>query len=170
MDESTDADRLALAALRAAVYPPEVLATSPGRSITWAPPQWNILGWDDDGRLLSQVGILTRRALLDGTPVEIGGIASVKTHPRARGRGYATAGLRRAAAFLGDRDVAFSLLVCGDHLLPFYGGLGWYRFEGDLVVAQPAGTMVFTVNRTMVRAGTMAPPAAGTIDLNGLPW
>jgi len=82
-------------------------------------------------------------------PVKIGGVGSVKTHPRAQGRGYASAGLRRAATALhDDHQVAFSLLVCQEHLLPFYHRLGWIPFSGRLVVEQPSGSTV-TINRPM---------------------
>lgn len=68
--------------------------------------------------LVSHVGLLVRAAILDGAPVKIGGIGSVKTHPRAEGRGYASAGLRRAASALNDdHKVAFSLkLVDGAYV------------------------------------------------------
>ena len=166
-----DDERGALKALTAAVYPPDVVATSPGRHITWAPVDYRLLVWSQEGELVSHVGILVRDGTLDGTPVKIGGIGSVKTHPRAEGRGYASAGLRLAVAALTDEHrVAFSLLVCRDHLLPFYNRLGWITFAGPLVVEQPAGRTVFTINRTMVLSGLRSAPQDGTIDLNGPPW
>jgi predicted N-acetyltransferase YhbS len=112
-----------------------------------------------------------RAGTLDGEPVTIGGIGSVKTHPRAEGRGYASAGMRRAVEALNDQHrVVFSLLVCREHLLPFYGRLGWSAFPGELLVQQPAGRMVFTVNEKMVLPGGRPAPRAGVIDLNGPPW
>jgi GNAT superfamily N-acetyltransferase len=164
-------ERDALKALTAAVYPPEVLATSPGRSFQWAPAQWSVLVWTTEDRLIAHVGIVTRAGTLDGVPVKIGGIGSVKTHPQAQGRGYASAALRRAAtALLDDHHVAFSLLVCQAHLLPFYGRLGWLPFPGRLVVEQPRGPIVFTINHPMVLPGLHPAPQEGVIDLRGLPW
>jgi hypothetical protein len=164
-------ERAALRALTAAVYPPEVVAASPGRHVTWSPPDFSLMVSTDEGELVSHVGILVREGSLDGGPVRIGGIGSVKTHPRVQGRGYASAGLRQAAATLHDEhQVAFSLLVCQEHLLAFYARLSWLAFAGRLVVAQPAGSMVFTINRPMVLAGRRPAPADGTIDLNGPPW
>jgi aminoglycoside 2'-N-acetyltransferase I len=97
------------------------------------------------------VGLLVRAGSLDGAAVEIGGVGSAKTHPRAEGRGYASAGLRLAAAALNDdHHVAVSLLVCRGHLLPFYNGLGWLSFAGHLFVDQPAGRTEFTLNCPMV--------------------
>jgi GNAT superfamily N-acetyltransferase len=115
--------------------------------------------------------MVTREGTLDGVPVKIGGIGSVKTHPQAQGRGYASAALRHAATALHDHhQVAFSLLVCQEHLLPFYGRLGWLAFPGRLVVEQPGGPIVFTINRPMVLPGLCAAPQAGIIDRQGFPW
>ena len=166
-----DNERAALKALTAAVYPPEVVAVSPGRHVQWAPPEYSVLVFTPAGELVSHVGIMVRTGTLDGAAVKIGGIGSVKTHPRAQGRGYASAGLRRAATALhDDHRVAFSLLVCQEHLLPFYSRLGWLPFAGRLMVEQPTGPTVFTINRPMVLAGRRAAPQDGTIDLKGLPW
>jgi aminoglycoside 2'-N-acetyltransferase I len=164
-------ERAALKALTAAVYPPDVVAVSPGRHVHWAPPDHSILVFTPEGELVSHVGIVVRTGTLDGAAVKIGGVGSVKTHPRAQGRGYASAALRRAAnALHDDHRVAFSLLVCQEHLLPFYTRLGWLPFAGRLVVEQPAGPTVFTINRPMVLAGLSAAPQNGMIDLKGLPW
>ena len=127
--------------------------------------------WTVEGQLIAHVGIVVREGTLDGMPVKIGGIGSVKTHPQAQGRGYASAALRCAATALNaDHHVAFSLLVCQEHLLPFYGRLGWLPFPGRLVVEQPGGSMVLTINRPMVLPGLRPAPQEGVIDLRGLPW
>jgi hypothetical protein len=130
-----------------------------------------VLVVDAEGALVAYVGLVVRAGVLDGAPVTIGGVGSVKTHPRCQGRGYATAGLRRAEAALNaDHGVAFSLLVCRDDLLPFYARLGWRRFPGRLLVQQPGGRTEFTFNRTMVLPGGRPAPEGGTIDLQGPPW
>jgi GNAT superfamily N-acetyltransferase len=166
-----DDERAALKALTAAVYPPDVVAASPGRHVQWAPPDYSVLVFTPEGELVSYVGIVVRMGTLDGAAVKMGGVGSVKTHPRAQGRGYASAGLRRAATALhDDHQVAFSLLVCQEHLLPFYGRLGWLPFSGRLLVEQPTGSTVFTINRPMVLSGVSAAPRDGMIDLKGLPW
>jgi predicted N-acetyltransferase YhbS len=166
-----DDEHAARKALTAAVYPPEVVAVSPGRPFQWAPPDYTVLVFTPEGEVVSHVGIVVRLGTLDGAAVKIGGIGSVKTHPRAQGRGYASAGLRRAATALhDDHRVAFSLLVCQAHLLPFYSRLGWLPFAGRLLVEQPTGPTVFTINRPMVLAGLRAAPQDGMIDLKGLPW
>jgi aminoglycoside 2'-N-acetyltransferase I len=167
----SDDERTAMRALSAAVYPPAVVATNPGRHLKWAFPDYGVLVWDDADDLVSYVGLLVRAGGLDGAPARIGGIGSVKTHPRLEGRGYASAGIRRAIAALNDEHrVEFSLLVCRDHLPPFYHRFGWLDFAGRVFVEQPAGRVEFTINRPMVLPGRRSAPRDGTIDLNGPPW
>jgi len=167
----TPADREELRALTAAVYTPEVIATLPETRVTWAPTPWSLRVRDDDGRLVSHVGMLTRDVEVDGTPTTIGGIGGVKTHPDARGRGYASAALQTAAAFFtDDLGVAFILLVCLPPTVPYYERLGWQRFHGRLLVAQPGGTIPFTTNLPMALAARAAAPLDGTINLCGYPW
>src|SRR5439155_18501262 len=140
--EPSDDERHALKALSKAVYPPDVVATSPGRHLKWPSTDFGVLVWDDAGSLVSYVGLLVRAGSLDDSAVRIGGIGSVKTHPNVEGRGYASAGIRLATAALNDEHrVEFSLLVCRDHLLPFYRRFGWLDFTGRLFVEQPAGRL-----------------------------
>jgi hypothetical protein len=68
--ELSNRERDALKALTAAVYPPEVLARSPGRSLQWAPSTWSVLVWTEEGQLIAHVGIVTRDGTLDGAPVQ----------------------------------------------------------------------------------------------------
>ncbi|MDQ2784976.1 MAG: GNAT family N-acetyltransferase [Chloroflexota bacterium] len=167
----TAADRAELRALTAAVYTPDVIATLPPTRVTWAAATWSIRVRDDDGRLVSHVGMLTREVGINGMPTMIGGIGGVKTHPDARGRGYAAAALQTASAFFtDDRGVAFVLLVCLPPTVPYYERLGWRRFRGTLLVAQPGGTIPFTTNLPMTLPARAAAPLDGTINLCGYPW
>jgi len=167
----TPADRAELRALTAAVYTPDVIATLPETRVTWAATTWSIRVWDDDGRLVSHVGMLTRTVEVNGTSTTIGGIGGVKTHPDARGRGHASAALQTASAFFTDDcGVAFVLLVCLPRAVPYYERLGWRRFHGTLLVAQPGGTIPFTANLPMVSPARAAAPLDGTINLCGYPW
>ncbi len=170
-DDLTDAERAALDALRFAIYPPDVRATLPAMQYVWAPVQWHFLVYDDAGQMASHVGVLTREVLLDGVLVRIGGVGGVQTHPDARGRGYASAAMKRAAAFFHDEAaVPFALLFCGTHRVSFYGGLGWERFRGLVTVAQPGGSIPFNMNETMVLSVRRDTPTDGILDLQGLPW
>ena len=165
----TPAEQDARRALTLAVYPPGAPPTT-GEELTWAPPQWAALAWDDD-QLVAHVGIVVRDATLDGREIRIGGIGSVKTHPAARGRGYAGQAIGRAAAFFAaDPALAFGLLVCRTPLLPFYGKLGWQPFGGTLLVEQPGRTVQFTANAVLTLPVHEKAPQMGTLDLRGLPW
>ena len=164
-------DRAALEALSRAVYPPEVIATSPGRDVTWSPPQYSIFVHDDAGHLVSHVGVLTREVTLDGTVVRIGGIGGVATHPDYRGRGFAAAGMQRALDFFTeDPGIAFALLGCQPDVAPYYARLGWQPFEGVVMVEQPNSRIQFTINMSMVLPIHAEVPKNGEIDLGGPPW
>ena len=171
VEDLTPADREELRALTVAVYSPAVIAALPATRVTWAPTVWSIRVRDDDGHLVSHVGMLTRDVSVDDVPMTIGGIGGVKTHPDARGRGYASAAIQTATTFFTDeRGVAFVLLVCLPPTVPYYERLGWQRFRGTLLVAQPGGTIPFTTNLPMVLPARDAAPLDGTINLCGYPW
>jgi hypothetical protein len=164
-------ERSALTTLSLAVYPPEVSAAWPGRAVEWAPAQWGVIGWDAEGVAVCYVGALLREATWNGRAVRVGGIGGVKTHPAARGRRFATTGIRRALDFFGGLgDVEFGLLVCEPDLVPFYERLGWHRFPGDLLVTQRRATVTFTFNLPMTTPLRLQGPLGGTIDLRGPPW
>lgn len=165
----TAAEQDARRALTLAVYPPGAASTA-GEELTWASPQWAVLAWEGD-QLVAHVGIVVRDATLDGQSVKIGGIGSVKTHPAARGRGYAGQAIGQAAAFFAaESALAFALLVCRAPLVPFYGKLGWQPFGGTLLVEQPGGTVPFTANEVLTLPVHASAPQAGILDLRGLPW
>jgi GNAT superfamily N-acetyltransferase len=167
----SDGDRGELRALSAAVYPPEESANWSGGKLEWSAAEWCVRVRDEDGALASYVGISLRDAQHDGRPVRVGGIGGVKTHPAARGRGLAARGMQRAVEFFREQpDVGFALLVCGPHLIEYYGGLGWREFGGRLLVRQYGATVEFTYNRVMTYGVRSAAPQDSTIDLLGPPW
>ncbi|MFK7803148.1 MAG: GNAT family N-acetyltransferase [Anaerolineae bacterium] len=170
LDDLSAAQIKANQALADLVYPPNPSAPKTKPEIIWAETMWRIFVWEK-GELVAHVGTQTRNALHNDRPILIGGFGAVKTHPAARGKGYARAGLAHAIDFLtNEQHVDFSLLVCRDPLIPFYQKLGWRLFEGEMLVDQPSGKQPFTFNRPMVIAGKDQPPLNGTIDLCGLPW
>lgn len=165
----TEKQTQALSEMSRAVYPPNPDATP--NSIQWAATTSSVLVWDKAGDLVSHVGLLARRGTVNDSPVLIGGIGGVKTHPTARRRGYARAGIDHAIEFLrAEQAVDFSLLVCRDELASYYVRLGWHHFTGELLVDQRAGKEPFTFNEPMVLAGCREIPAEGVIDLRGMPW
>jgi aminoglycoside 2'-N-acetyltransferase I len=163
-------DREELRALSLAVYPPEEWADWPGRLLEWSDAQWCVRIWDEHRVLASYIGIVSRDAAVDDRPLRIGGVGGIKTHPAARGRGYARIGVERALKFLRQADVEFALLVCEPHLVTYYAALGWTEFAGRLLVLQRGAVEEFTFNRVMTHDIRSAAPATGTIDLKGPPW
>jgi predicted GNAT family N-acyltransferase len=169
-DSFTDRQTQALERLWSAVYPPEVLATLPSRSLTWAPPQWSVLVWDQD-ELVARVGLVVREIDQDGVIKRIGGIGGVMTHPARRGQGLAGLALQEAVQrFNVDFQVAFALLFCGSQLIAFYERYGWKPFLGELFVEQPQSRIAFSDHNPMVFDIREPAPLQGTIDLRGLPW
>lgn len=161
----------AIRELSRAVYPPAEWVDWPGKHIEWASTEWCVCVWNEAGELVSYVGAVVRQAQHEGRPVRVGGIGGVKTHPAARGRGYAAQGIGRAIQFFREEaEVDFGLLVCEPGLIPCYSKLSWQEFGGRLLVAQQGTTTEFTFNRVMVRSIGEAAPVGGTIDLLGPPW
>jgi GNAT superfamily N-acetyltransferase len=166
----TAEEQAALRALSAAVYPPDVAASWPGRVFEWAPHQWSVICWDDDGQALSHAGAVVRDGRADGTPARIGGVGGVKTHPGARRRGLASQVIRRAMDLFGGQGVDFALLVCEPHLVPFYERLGWKPHAGDLLVRQHGEAVRFTFNLPMTHPVRTSCPPGVVIDLMCPPW
>ena len=160
----------ALEQLSEAVDPPDRAATRPGKSVTWASPQWSILLWEHDA-LVTHVGLLVREILQDGTMKRIGGVGGVATHPAKQRRGFASQGMREAAERF-DREfaISYALLFCRAELVPFYERLQWKPFMGKIFVEQPQGKIEFTLNGAMVLDVREQAPQSGILDLNGLPW
>ena len=156
--------------MKEAVYPPAEYADSPVRKREWLSPGWAVMATAEDGAIASYTGVVVTEGLVDGTPVTIGGIGGVATHPEHRGLGLAAESIERAVALMEERGVDFALLVCDTRLIPYYGERGWRRFGGTTLVTQSGQEEVFTFNEVMVRNIGSAAPDAGTIDLLGPPW
>ncbi len=157
--------------LEALVYPPEIMKTWVGRDVTWAHAAQRVLVRDENGLVVSHVGVYVREAEWDGLPVRIGGIGAVMTHPDYRRQGHARTGLRRALTVLhDDAKVAFALLFCEPPLVMYYAHQGWQRFSGIVIVQQPGGSAPFTKFLSMTLGIRQAAATQGRIDLRGLPW
>jgi len=169
-EDFSDHQQKGLDALRAAVYPPEVLETLPSRFFTWAKPQWSVLLWEGE-ELVSRVGLLVRDGSHEDIPKRIGGIGGVATHPAKQGQGLASKAMRKAAKlFHEELKVDYALLFCRPHLIEFYKRLSWKPFQGKVFVEQPEGKIEFSANGAMVLDVKEKAPLDGVMDLNGLPW
>jgi len=162
----TDEDRAGFDALREQItfgLPPT----------TWTPMEetpWRVLLWED-GRLVSHVSVMDRTIQVGGRPVHVAGIRSVMTLPEARGRGYASQLMARAAELI-PREIPSAehgLLLCLDIRVPLYSRLGWRVVDAPTYFEQPEGRTRSQVN-TMVKPFKDKPWPAGEVDLCGLPW
>jgi aminoglycoside 2'-N-acetyltransferase I len=170
--ELTNGERAALHDLNAAVYPPEIAAAWPGRSIEWAARKWSVIVWDDVmSQAVAHAGIVVRQARWNDCAVKVGGVGGVMTHPQFRAKGYARTAVNRAINFFRERgDIDFGLLVCKPSLIPLYERFGWKAFPGDLLVEQHGKPIKFTFNLPMTCPLRLTEELSGTIDLLGPPW
>jgi GNAT superfamily N-acetyltransferase len=161
----TEQEHADAAALRAAVdfgVPP----------YQWTPHEdrpFRVLVWED-GRLVSQVALLQREIGVGGDPVQVVGVAGVMTAPSARGRGYASAAMTRAAGYMRDETAAdFGLLLCLDKRVRLYERLGWQLVRDEVVCEQPGGCITVGMNAMSLslRGGRWP---MGQVDFKGLPW
>lgn len=79
-----------------------------------------------DGKIVSYVRISDRSMHIGEAIVKLGGIGMVVTSPEYRGRGYASALLRDAIAYMEAQNYDLSLLFTT--IQPFYVPLGWASF------------------------------------------
>lgn len=155
-------------ALNGQCYPPEVMATVIWRDVTWAHADNRVFVRLDD-EAVCHAGLYFRDAEDGDRGVLICGIGGVMTLERARRRGCASSALKAAAAVMKERDCDFGLLFCEPHNVPFYEGLGWRVFDGDVFCEQPAGRIKFDIMHTMVLP-LRCDVRTQIIDLCGLPW
>ena len=79
-----------------------------------------------DGKIVSYVRVSDRSIYIGEAVVKLGGIGMVVTSPEYRGRGYASALLRDAIAYMEAQNYDLSLLFTT--IQPFYMPLGWASF------------------------------------------
>ena len=79
-----------------------------------------------DGKIVSYVRVSDRSMYIGESVVKLGGIGMVVTSPEHRGRGYASALLRDAIAYMEAQNYDLSLLFTT--IQPFYMPLGWASF------------------------------------------
>ena len=135
----------------------------------WRPKDLHLL-LEEDGRLVSHVGLLRHAVSAGRRSVDVAGVGGVVTVPEAQGRGYAQRGMRHAAEFFcREWGVEFGLLFCRDALVPFYERLGWQTVEEPVVIEQPDGEVESAMNVLVLPCDGRAWPA-GKVRLESFPW
>lgn len=171
IQQDGDESRPRIAALSAAVYPPEVLASVPWRDVKSARSHHRILVLNNHDVVVAAAGLLVREARLDGNPVEIGGVGGVMTMPARQGMGIGRLAMEAINDVMkGFPLMRFGLLFCEPKNTGFYAKLGWNVFDGIVEVDQESGKGVYNIMKAMVRPVHGVTPNQGRLDVCGLPW
>lgn len=137
----------------------------------WNVPEWMLITWLGE-TWVGLVELSTRTITVGGAALRVGGIGGVYVLEQQRGKGVASAAVRRAVEFLcAEQKTDFVLLLCGDHRLSFYAGLGWQHVNNPAIYHQTTGVYPLTAefNRMIYACGSTLWPA-GEIDFCGRPW
>jgi aminoglycoside 2'-N-acetyltransferase I len=135
----------------------------------WRPKDLHFIT-EEDGRVVSHVGVLKTTVTAGGREVTVGGIGGVVTIPEAQGRHHVHAAMRRAAEFIcTEPGVEFGMLFCLPRLAPFYARQGWQLVEEEVEFEQPSGKVVWPYHVMVLPCGERAWPA-GRVEVVGLPW
>lgn len=140
--------------------------------IQWRSKEWHVVVYLD-GEPVSHVGLLKHDITVAGQPVTVGGVGEVVTVPTAQRRGYAGQALAFAANVLDtELQVAFGLLFCATHMIPFYIPYGWQSVDSVVMFDQPGCSekVVPPIIGIMVLPCRQSDWPAGPLDLCGLPW
>jgi predicted N-acetyltransferase YhbS len=139
------------------------------RRYQWAEP--DLMATATKGReIVSFVGLLIRTVLIDGKPAKVLGVSNAVTPPEHRGKGYSRAVMQEVIDFaFKEVKAECALLLCRDHLVPYYEKLGWYVVKCPLQFNQLDGKKIWTAN-TMLYSLNGARLSPQMIDLQSNPW
>ncbi len=161
--QANEADSLAYSA------PDGGLAVEDINHIDWADPFWYVLG-RLDGRIVSMVGVLTRKIRVGQQVITVAGVGGVATHPDYQRRGLAGQLMQRAADFMRDElRVPFALLVCSDLRVHYYAKFGWQLIGSQMRFDYQGKKRTFKDNVMVLSLAGESWPE-GTVDLCGNPW
>jgi aminoglycoside 2'-N-acetyltransferase I len=140
-----------------------------GRMYQWSSGDWQLTG-SLAGKIIASIEILERMAQVGNTPVRLGGIGGVATHPDWQRRGFASVLMNEAARIMRDTlQVDFGLLICSEERVHLYGSLGWQVAAQSILIEQPEGKIVMETT-TMILPCRKQDWPEGFIDLCGPPW
>lgn len=142
-----------------------------GAEFVWRAKERHVVLRDDGGRPLASTGLLIVGVSAEGgVSFEVVGVGGVIVTPAHRGRGLARVVVEAALERAARMGPSLAMLFCRDALVGLYRRLGFELVEAPVVVLQPAGTAVMSVN-TMWRPlvdGAVWP--AGAVLVRGEPF
>ncbi len=135
----------------------------------WTSPSWYVLALSDS-TLIGRLGIIERKASVNGKLLEVAGVSGVITRSEWRRRGVARNMVKNAVEFIANRlNINFALLLCRQEVVPVYTKLGWEIVDGPTTFDQPNGKRMYPKLTMIFECGKEQWPI-GPIDLCGLPW
>lgn len=135
----------------------------------WRPKDWHFLV-ENDGQVLSHVGVLKTTVRVKQQDIAVGGIGGVVSVPEAQGRGHVHAAMSRAAEFMRDHlQVEFGMLFCLQRLMPFYERQSWHLLDDIVEFDQPTGKVVSPFCVMALPLADRQWPA-GKVELGDWPW
>ena len=131
---------------------------------------WSVLLKQDDV-LVSYAEILKRTIRVGERSIDIGGIASVMTHPSHKGQGLSRICIHEALEYIReDGGLKWAMLLCTEKLVDFYRHIGWKQINESVTYLQPDGPSSSPQLRVFTYDLSLEPFPKGPIHLNGLPW
>ncbi len=138
------------------------------KEIKWATPDWTIINYYEN-EIATVYNVIERTVTIDNEQLKAAGINNVITRPKFRGKGFSTSTLADTEHFLFDNlEAKLGLLLCAEHLVPFYRRLSWYNINCKVYFNQASEKKLWTANTMLLSKMSNYDP--GKIDLNGLPW
>jgi hypothetical protein len=136
---------------------------------SWRPKTFHFIT-EEDGRVLSHVGVIKTSVRVGGREVTVGGVGGVVTIPEAQVRHLVHAAMLQADEFIcRELGAEFGMLFCLPRLAPFYARQGWRLVEDEVEIEQPAGKVTWPYQIMVKPCGEREWPA-GRVEVGGLPW
>ena len=137
--------------------------------LTWCGTDVHFVGYEN-GAAVTHSGVYLHTLTIGGHDVVLGGLNSVITVPKARGKGYGGQIVGAAEKYMQSQgSIDFGMLFCHPELVAFYGPRGWSAVKGPITIDQPDGPRV-TPHTVMVMPFTVAEWLDGPLDLKSFPW
>jgi len=134
----------------------------------WAIPDWTIIYYKNN-QIATFFSIIEREIIVDDNLYKIAGINNVITPKEFRGKGYASKTLKNTEKLIfNELKCVFGVLLCADHLIPFYEKLNWHEVKCPVHFEQSSGQKLWGANIMFLTKKEKLNPSK--IDLNGLPW